>query len=635
MKFCISGLLIVGFLYGFAQEPFPPIGWADVTAHAYPLDTTAEAIILSDYCEMKLADNRVNGLEYQRRVRIKILRKSGYKWATVTIPFFSNGYRGKEFVRKIKGQTFNADGQGGVRITPLAEEAVFEEKESEKQYAKRFTLPDVREGSVIEYSYSVLSEFVYLEDWLFQREIPVIHSECRLLLGAEYPYKIVLLSSSPLAVEEAKPSGFGIRYRWVMTNIPAFKEEPHTACARDYVARIQFRSVRRDGGFYKTWQEFDQRLTDHSSFGKAIASFDFFQKTGKTLKTQYPDTLARVTAVHNLIKQRMAWDGTFSLWSDDLQAHFNRRKGDCADINFLVINLLRATGLEAYPVLLSTRTHGSVQTELPSLAWFNYVAVVTRIGGKEVFLDATMPFLPVGMLPPQCLNQVGRVIDGPNSRWIPIASRHIQGSVHSLRMVIEPDGSISGEATTSCTGYVALLWRTALRAQKTGNLTEDLLREIFKDYKIDKTSTENMDSLDKALVVRCVLRRDDAVQRTPDRFYFTPLLAMAHRENLFRSPTRSFPIDFGSALEETSVVTFILPKGYSVEELPKAVALALPGNAGRFTFAVSAGEHELQVTSRLQLRKPTFAPDEYPALRAFFDNVVAKHAEQVVLKKEH
>lgn len=282
MKLLLPCFLWFCFIPGLAQDALPPVSLADVTARTYPADTNAVAVILSDFCEMRLADNDVSGFEYKRSLRIKILKESGYRWADVTIPYFSNGYRGREFVRKIKGRTFNAAESGGIRVTPLTDEGVFEEKRNEEEYVKHFTLPDVREGSVIEYSYSFLSEFVYLEDWIFQREIPVVRSECRLLLGVEYPYKITLLSPFPLAEEEAKSTGLGIRYRWAMTNIPAFQTEPYTASIRDNLARIQFRSARQDGGYNKTWEELDRQLTEHRSFGKAIASIDFFKETGKT-----------------------------------------------------------------------------------------------------------------------------------------------------------------------------------------------------------------------------------------------------------------------------------------------------------------------------------------------------------------
>jgi hypothetical protein len=41
----------------------------------------------------------------------------------------------------------------------------------------------------------------------------------------------------------------------------------------------------------------------------------------------------------------------------------------------------------------------------------------------------------------------------------------------------------------------------------------------------------------------------------------------------------------------------------------------------------------VQVVSRLSLRKPVYRPGEYQPLRELFAQVVAKHAELVVLKR--
>ncbi|MBC7891198.1 MAG: DUF3857 domain-containing protein, partial [Sphingobacteriaceae bacterium] len=190
MKFLLACLLWFCFVSGFAQKSLRPVSLADVTARTYPADTNAVAVVLSDYCDTRLDPSSGTGMVLQRKIRIKILQKAGYDWATVAIPFFSNGYQGKEFVQKINGQTFNTDATGALEVTPLRNQAVMEEKVGAGQYVKRFTLPNVREGSVIEYEYTYLSEFSYLNDWVFQHAIPVVRSEFRLLLGSDFQYQI-------------------------------------------------------------------------------------------------------------------------------------------------------------------------------------------------------------------------------------------------------------------------------------------------------------------------------------------------------------------------------------------------------------------------------------------------------------
>jgi hypothetical protein len=77
-----------------------------------------------------------------------------------------------------------------------------------------------------------------------------------------------------------------------------------------------------------------------------------------------------------------------------------------------------------------------------------------------------------------------------------------------------------------------------------------------------------------------------------------------------------------------------LPEGYAVEELPQNKVYTLPGNAGRFTYSVTQTGNAIQVLSNLQINRSLIVQDEYPNLREFYNQIVAKHAEQIVLKKK-
>jgi hypothetical protein len=71
-----------------------------------------------------------------------------------------------------------------------------------------------------------------------------------------------------------------------------------------------------------------------------------------------------------------------------------------------------------------------------------------------------------------------------------------------------------------------------------------------------------------------------------------------------------------------------------VEEMPKGASISLPDNGGRFLYQIAAlSENRFQVVSRLSLRRPVYSAEEYSALRELFSMIVAKHAEQMVLKR--
>lgn len=66
-----------------------------------------------------------------------------------------------------------------------------------------------------------------------------------------------------------------------------------------------------------------------------------------------------------------------------------RRYGDCKDKSLLAVSMLRALGIQAWPVLVSTASHKGLDKMLPSPTLFNHAIVRVDLEGKEYYLDPT------------------------------------------------------------------------------------------------------------------------------------------------------------------------------------------------------------------------------------------------------
>src|SRR6186997_2941791 len=80
------------------------------------------------------------------------------------------------------------------------------------------------------------------------------------------------------------------------------------------------------------------------------------------------------------------------------------KKGSEAEINLLLVAMLRKAGLPADPLMLSTKSHGYALPVYPIMDKFNYVVCRTAIGGKTFYLDASRPRLGFGRLTWECYN---------------------------------------------------------------------------------------------------------------------------------------------------------------------------------------------------------------------------------------
>ena len=126
----------------------------------------------------------------------------------------------------------------------------------------------------------------------------------------------------------------------------------------------------------------------------------------------------------------------------------------------------------------------------------------------------------------------------------------------------------------------------------------------------------------------------NACGQAGDRLYLRPLLTEGYTENPFKEENRLYPVDFGVPITESFSAVYTLPAGYAAEELPKTAVISLPDKGGRFTYEVKAEGNQLRVLSRLTLNEATYSAEAYGALRELFAMMVAKQAEQVVLKRQ-
>ncbi|HLZ17778.1 MAG TPA: hypothetical protein VKQ08_12090, partial [Cyclobacteriaceae bacterium] len=116
--------------------------------------------------------------------------------------------------------------------------------------------------------------------------------------------------------------------------------------------------------------------------------------------------------------------------------------------------------------------------------------------------------------------------------------------------------------------------------------------------------------------------------------YINPFVSSRIEENPFKSEAREYPVDYGNKVERTYLCKLTVPDGFSVDELPKSRVLALPENAARYAYNITQLNNVISITSSFQVNKTLFVQTEYGGLREFYNQVVAKQAEQIVLKKK-
>jgi len=643
---------------------------ADFEAQNFVADSAAAAVVLCDYGVSQFSSTAGKlVINTERTTRIKILKKAGYEYATVEVPLYHRD-DDAETLSTLRGFTYVRGADGKIVKNKLEAADGFEEKRTANLKVRKFTLPAVQEGAVIEYSYVVRSTFfANYQDWTFQREIPTRWSEYRTSIPQVYRYNVLYQGYVPLTVNEVSAgsvslllanrldSGAGAgagmevgttgltmtteQHRWVLRNAPAFREEPYSTTANDYLPRMTFElvGIQMPDAPYRdltdSWGQKNKTLLNHESFGQALADSKFLRPLVQAAVVQNPDPAARAAAVRALVLQSVKYDGTNRyLASGSLKRSFEQHRGTSADVNLLLVAALREAGLPAQPVLLSTRAHGRVSQEYPLLEQFNYVvALVDLPDTKELLLDATEPLLPAGVLPTRCLNKIGHSVPATgDGRWVSLVPSQRYTHYQDVALALDAAGNLSGQVREEHGGYAGLEAREKL--QQLGEkkyVTE--LAATHPGWEIPGYAFSQQGSVGESLGLKYELRQPAATAEKSAELYFNPLQAFGEQHNPFRHEVRNYPVDMGMPQQEVIRLTLTLPAGYTAE-LPAPASLALPDNGGRYAYVASSpAPGTVLLMSRLTLDKPVYSAQEYHALRELYRQMLAKQAEALVIKK--
>jgi hypothetical protein len=151
---------------------------AELQEKFYPTDSSAVAAFLINKGRTYFDYHEDSGFKITTdvEVKIKIYKKEGYEWANNAIAFYM-GNRGKERVDYSRAFTYNLV-NGKIEKTKLKSENEFIEQNNKFWSSKKIVMPNVTEGSIIEYKYSIVSPYYStFPDWNFQKAIPVTYSE--------------------------------------------------------------------------------------------------------------------------------------------------------------------------------------------------------------------------------------------------------------------------------------------------------------------------------------------------------------------------------------------------------------------------------------------------------------------------
>lgn len=645
MKTCIILSLgtLLTVLSAEAQAPdyrFGKVSEEELRMDVYDLDPDAEAVIL--YEESSLTYNITpqfsRMLDY--RVRIKILKPEGSGQADVSLPYTIQ----KESYSGVDAVAYNLV-NGKIVKTPLKKQYVFRETVDEERRLLKFSVPEVRAGTVIEYRYRKNSENVtYIPPMRFQHEIPVVRAKMSASIPEFLRFNLNTKGYVRIDVHEASTSStipgtdfsYGIReIRGEAVDIPALKREPFVWCLDDFRGMLEFElsqiamphSMIRN--FATSWKDVNKTLAE-SSFEQHLRIGNPFREEVAAIRVQQSDPLRKAHDVLRLVQSKMAWDETYRLFSENPRAAAKKGAGSSADINFVLAAALKDAGFQVTPILLNPRHAGRLPYTHATIDKINtFILRIPLADGGYAYLDGTDPHSDVNLLPVQLLADRARIYgeDGPDG-WCDLS--RISQSVHSISMILEFDSdlALAGEAIENFTAHAAL---DQSRAYTEANTEEEYVEklETSQHIRIDDLSIEGIGTSKVTRNYRMII----APEQAGEFLYLNATIQPFLSANPFKETERMLPVEQRIPMTYTIRSSIRLPEGYALEEAPKnASFVCCDGDLScRYISQVSNGC--LQFSFVFTMKRVVFLPTEYEELSAFYGMVVQLNNSRIVLRK--
>lgn len=655
-RLCVLSLLLFLSANGLAQSDHFPVGQvtlAELDMKTYDRDTTAGAVILREFGEAYISDDGDNDLFFEYHVKIKILKRSGFEKADFAVPLYKGeGSRQERWV-SVQASTFNLN-NSAMAETKLDPKNVFKETRSQYWDVMKFTLPDIRIGSVIDVKYIISSPFIFnFRNWNFQDDIPKMYSEYWPRIPANYIYNTTLRGYLELTKNESSliKNGFspggGVSadvafYKYAMQHVPALKEEEYMTAKTNFLSAINYElmEVRTFDGrtikYTKEWKDVEEELRTHQDFGAQIRKAkNLFDDKLPLLLAGESDEKAKALKIYHFVSSAFQWNENYSKYAEQgIRKAYETKKGNIGDINLTLIAMYQEAGFEADPVLLSTRENGLPNTLHPVLSDFNYVVARVKVGDQYFLVDASDPYLPFGVLPQRCLNGKGRLITRNNADWVDLTPRGKRKTQTILTLVLQPDGKLKGNVEVRSFDYAGASKRKNIRSFSDQKEYQADLEKDWNNASISNYTVTDLDDPEKPLIEKMDIEIEGFDNLNTQILFVDPHLTGKLEGNPFKSDQRLFPVDFGAPLETLLLVSLEYPETFLVDELPKTHAVALPGGGGRFTFSASNPGGKLSVTSNLQINKSVYTPGEYHALKELFNHVIDAQQSMITLKRK-
>ncbi len=603
----------------------------------FPSDTTMNASVLFDIGVINTYLKDLH-LTATRHVRIQIYNETGKENANIRIPFSED-----EKVTSINAQTILPSGE----VIKLSRKDIFEEGEEGKWRYKIFAIPGVTNRCIIEYKYTILSKNIYhLKPWCFQTDLPTEYSSITLNTPPTLMYQVYLTNPPDI---EYKPKETYIlnqerrnTIHYEFSNLPPVLDEPYMTTPIDYMTclyfelnRIETPAYRKD--FVSTWKDVqDLVIDDYKKFldtpDKHLIQCSDDLVNGKSSINLKLETLFQfVRDSIQTVKYKSELGKNIHKPKDILKNHY----GSDIEKNLLLIGLLNSQGINAYPVLISTRENGRYNRRYPKIGVFNHLITCIYDGNQAFLLDPSDPYYTLELLPVEDYSFYGLLLieDGPLFIQLKPPENAGQYIAKTTQAEIDKNGMLTASSELVFKGMLNAKYRKIYdQCQDEIDFINTYIIGHIKNITLDTFYIDLGENVETDLKVYLKYSIDNFAEVSGNNMYFLPALFQKMNTNVFKLENRTYPVDYEYPFTKDEEIIFKLPSGYQVLDLPQN---SIPKFDGiNFEKKYHIIDNHLHYSRKLSVVNLYYPPSEYQILRKYYSEILHSDRDVIAIIKK-
>jgi Domain of Unknown Function with PDB structure (DUF3858) len=615
------------------QKKLAKVSMADMLEKVCPVDSISPAMITYFY-----SGNEDNISFRDIKVRYKIYDfKKAHDFLNYTF------YMSKDAkYSNLNITVYNLE-NNEILKTEMSKNNIYKEEYNKRINKIAIPFEGIKDGSIIDISYNLgYPNNIGFSKIYIEQDIPVKYQE----IVFKYPDFFAFTPDIRGAVmpvkhiEDANYDGDNLMERrlFVYENVPAFIREPYVLNYENLKTTLDYElsSIHPKHGtsqlFSNTWNDVHNTLMKSEQFGGELKYVSFFKDIAKEIVDPKDDKLTKIKKAQKYVQNNIKWNKYYGLVPElGVKKAFKTKTGNIADINFILINLLNAMEIEAYPIVLSSVENGIVNPNFPSLDQLNYVfACVLDSMEPQYFIDASHQYASVNILPKRALSNKGYIVHQYKMIEAPLSN-----FVTSQKLIIincelnATFDKIIGNYSAESNGYLAM------------NTIEDFendkmqfVKKISNKYPFEINTVENKLKANTDVFQQSFnFEISDGISKIGNKIIFNPKLFLVLGNNPFVEKTRKFNLEFECPSNKSETCIIEIPKGYKIVELPKNISIGIQDNLITFDYTVSQSGNKIEITTVLLTAESTISPANYGDIKVLFEKIVEAENQLLSIEK--